>query len=87
MNGIVHPFTGALHEQDGNGNILGYDYTNVLLDNYRPSVAPPAADSNDPMNPPALRLAITHYHAGRAVLDGAAPPFVVVPHVSIGSVR
>ncbi len=22
MNGIVHPFTGALHEQDGNGNIL-----------------------------------------------------------------
>ena len=22
MNGIVHPFTGALHEQDGEGNIL-----------------------------------------------------------------
>ncbi len=21
MNGIVHPFTGALHEQDGEGNI------------------------------------------------------------------
>lgn len=21
MNGIIHPFTGALHEQDGNGNI------------------------------------------------------------------
>jgi hypothetical protein len=21
VNGIVHPFTGALHEQDGNGNI------------------------------------------------------------------
>ena len=21
MNGIVHPFTGALHEQDGRGNI------------------------------------------------------------------
>ncbi len=21
MNGIIHPFTGALHEQDGHGNI------------------------------------------------------------------
>ena len=25
MNGIVHPFTGALYEQDGEGNILVTD--------------------------------------------------------------
>lgn len=70
-------WTIELTAKDGNGNILGTDFCNVLLDNTAPSVAPPAPDDPDA----ALRLAISHF-----VVDGETFPSHDCGHIPVGAV-
>ncbi len=73
--GIVHPFTGALHEQDGEGNIrpsVASPPHDALPDFMTRRCSPPRRSSR-----PALASLTTPLHpTTRPRIHTAAPPWV-----------